>query len=298
MLVALVLPPVPHCPAMALQNNGCAAGCGTLLALFALGFVLAYWQVFLALGLLALVATAAGYALLQWNHAQLRQWVTAADLRLRHDPCSVQDRFGVIQSLTLTGDYQAPKVEVRCQVIAPRGKQLESQEVCINLGPPAQQHYSSAGRGAASWLRAGGITHLDDLSVEAKAVRAAMECLKEREWTGSALARLDTLRSSVVDTLAKAEGNELLEPSIPQLQQALVSFNAERGKLHQANRDAAEMLCKLHDFLSVPEGIRPILSFDLDQLFDPQRLCDLEQSFSEVVLLNDAFRQLSQDALA
>jgi hypothetical protein len=53
------------------------------------------------------------------------------------------------------------------------------------------------------------------------------------------------------------------------------------------------MLAKLHDFLSVPEAIRPILQFDLDQLFDPQRLVDLEQSFAEVVQLNDAFRELS-----
>lgn len=48
----------------------------------------------------------------------------------------------------------------------------------------------------------------------------------------------------------------------------------------------------------MPDGIRPILSFDLDQLFDPQRFLALEQSFSEVVLLTDAFRQLSKDKLA
>jgi hypothetical protein len=53
------------------------------------------------------------------------------------------------------------------------------------------------------------------------------------------------------------------------------------------------MLGKLHDYLSVPEAIRPILEFDLDQLFDPHRLADLEQSFTEVVQLNDAFRQLA-----
>jgi hypothetical protein len=78
----------------------------------------------------------------------------------------------------------------------------------------------------------------------------------------------------------------------------LDAFNGEREKLQQANRNAAEMLRKLHDFLSVPAGIRPILNFDFDQLFNPQRFSDLEQSFSEVVLLNDAFRQLSEDRLA
>ena len=66
----------------------------------------------------------------------------------------------------------------------------------------------------------------------------------------------------------------------------------------EAHASAAEMLRKLNDFLSVPASIRPILTFDLDQLFDPQRFSDLERSFSEVVLLNDAFRQLSEDRLA
>ena len=64
------------------------------------------------------------------------------------------------------------------------------------------------------------------------------------------------------------------------------------GSAHERG-GAGEMLRKLHDFLGVPDGIRPILNFDLDQLFDPQRLKDLEQSFSEVVLLNDAFRELA-----
>ncbi len=36
----------------------------------------------------------------------------------------------------------------------------------------------------------------------------------------------------------------------------------------------------------------------VDLLFDPQRFSALEQSFAEVVLLNDAFRQLSADGLA
>ena len=43
-------------------------------------------------------------------------------------------------------------------------------------------------------------------------------------------------------------------------------------------------------------SIRSILSFDLEQLFDPQRFCGLEQSFSEVVLLNGTFRQLCRCA--
>lgn len=98
-------------------------------------------------------------------------------------------------------------------------------------------------------------------------------------------------------TLAKAAGNELLEPSIPQLRQALSTFEGERQKLHLHRREAEAMLRKLHDFLTVPQEIRPILHFDLDDLFDPGRLEALQASFEEVVTLNDSYRELSRERL-
>jgi hypothetical protein len=283
---------------MAQQNNGCATGCGTLLGLVALGFVLTYWQAFLIAGILILAIVAVVYALLQQNHRQLQALVEAADLRIRQAPCQVKESFGVIESLKLAGDLQTLRVEVRCCTLTSNGKTLGTEEVSISLSPPAERQQLRSASGVANWLRVGGIAQLEDLSVEFKAVKAAMECLRERSWTNKALGKIDGLRTSVLDTLTKAKGNELLEGAIPQLQQALDAFNGEREKLHQANRNAGEMLRKLHDFLSVPEGIRPILNFDFDQLFNPQRFSALEQSFSEVVLLNDAFRQLSEERLA
>jgi hypothetical protein len=237
-------------------------------------------------------------ALLLQNHQQLQTLVEAADRRLRQAPCQVRETFGVIQSLKLAGNLHTPKLDVSCCTISSNGTTQATREVCISLSPPAERQQLRSGAGLAAWLRSGGISQLDDLSVEAKAVKAAMACLRERSWTDTALGKLNGLRSSVIDTLAKAKGNELLEGSIPQLQQALDAFNGEREKLLQANRNAGEMLRKLHDFLSVPAGIRPILNFDFDQLFDPQRFAALEQSFSEVVLLNDAFRQLSEERQA
>lgn len=139
---------------------------------------------------------------------------------------------------------------------------------------------------------------MDDLSVKPKAIRAGMECLREHSWTRDALVKLDGLRTSLLEPLAQARGNELLEPAIPKLQQALQAFEQEKQKLEQAHHSAGEMLRKVHDFLSMPNGILPILSFDLDQLFDLERFSTLEQSFTEVVLLNEAFQELSRDALA
>jgi hypothetical protein len=289
---------------MADQTSGCGTGCGLLLGLFGLAFALAYWPFALA----ALVLGAAGC--LGWQflerqgHQQLRALVAAADRRFRHDPCLVEGRFGLIESIALAGPMASAEIRVHCRLIAPRAASVEqgaharplsglaAKDVSLSLAPPLDRLRLRAASGVAAMLGTAGITPLDALSVEAKAVKAAMECIRERDWSSQALARLDGLNRGLQDTLAKARGNELLEASIPQLQQARAAFAQEEQRLLLARDSADSMLAKLHDFLSVPEAIRPILQFDLDQLFDPQRLADLEQSFAEVVQLNDAFRQL------
>ena len=283
---------------MAQQNNGCGCGCGTLLALFALGLLLAYWPLFLALGLLALAIYGLAVPGHQQRTRQLKALVETADRRVRNDPCLVRDRFGVIQSISLAGDLFTPRLDIACRIVANPTSQPDAEEIRISLSPPAEPLQLRSGTGIDTILQGAGVTRLNELSVEAKAIKAALECQRELAWTRDALVKLGGLRASLLETLAKARGNELLEPAIPQLQEALLTFDQEKEKLQQAHQRAGDMLRKLHDFLSVPDGIRPILHFDLDQLFDPQRFAELEQSFSDVVLLNDAFRQLSKDKLA
>ncbi len=280
------------------QLSGSGAGCGCLLALIALGFLLAYWPLFLALALLIFVIALISSAVMEQNRRLLKALVEQANLRVRNDPCQVQSRFGVIKAVQLAGDLATPSLEIHCCLLVDSGGQMQAEDQRISLSPPAERQQLCSGSGIGRWLAAGGITLLEDLSVEAKATRAAMECLRERAWTEDALTKMKTLKASVIATLAKAEGNELLEPAIPQLQEALRVFKAEHAKLLAAANSSEEMLRKLHDFLSVPEGIRSILNFDLDQLYDPNRFAELEQSFSEVVVLNETFRQLSRDALA
>ncbi len=287
---------------MARQSSSSASGCATLLILVAVLLLLAFWQVVVVL---AVVAGALGLViavLLQHQHQRMRQLVQAAERRVRNDPCQLRDRFGVVEAITLGPDLTPLRIEIRCRTIHAStvdgsSSLLSAEPESISLSPPSDPQQLRGGSGTARWLAAGGITLLDELSVEAKAVKAAMECLRERQWTSQSIAQLEQLRRSLIDTLAKAEGNELLEPSIPQLQEALAAFGEEGRKLQQAHEQAEVMLRKLHDFLSVPAAIRPILTFDLDRLFDSHRLAELEQSFAEVVALNDAFRQLSRDAL-
>jgi hypothetical protein len=47
-----------------------------------------------------------------------------------------------------------------------------------------------------------------------------------------------------------AKGNELLEPSIPQLQQALLTLEDEQERLSSYLKESLSMLRKLNEFLS------------------------------------------------
>jgi hypothetical protein len=279
---------------MADQRGESAAGCLLGLAFLALMF----WRVVVSVLAIGLVLAALVWAVAAHRFGQLRGITLAASRRFVGDVCRVDGRFGVVRVLELQGTLTQPRIALVIDQLQEGAEGAELHTIPRRLEPPARLGGLRSNAGVARFLEANGITMVGDLAVEAKATRAALECLREVTWTRGALARLETLICPVADTLAKAEGNELLEPSIPQLQDALTAFGAERHKLEAALHESGTLLRKLHDFLAVPERIRPILSFDLDTLFDPQRLPALEQSFEEVVLLNDAFRELSRQKLA
>mgnify|MGYP006284352669 CR=1 FL=1 len=278
---------------MAEQRGETAAGCALAIVVLSLVFwpvVLTVLGVVVALGLVVWLASAHRFG-------QLNTICETAQRRFGGDVCLVDGRYGVVSQIELQGDAAQPKLAVVLDLIHDGADGAYLKTNAKRLSPPAALGGLRTNAGVSRFLEANGIVMVGDLAVEAKATRAALECLREVAWAHDALDKIQELRGSAEATLAKAEGNELLEPAIPQLQEALSAFEGEERKLQEALNDSRTLLRKLHDFLGVPEGIRPILTFDLDSLYDPQRLTDLEQSFEEVVLLNDAFRDLSRDRL-
>lgn len=279
---------------MAEQNGGCAL----LLILGALLLVVAFWQYVLVALLVAGVAS----LLLQLAGAmalsRLRTITRAADQRFRGDACRAGDHFALIEGIETEPNSIQPRILVHTGRIGSEEGDLTRRRDCHRLSPPRDLSTISSNLAFSRFLENQGIEMVNDLAVEARAAKAAMHCLQESEWARNSLRTLEGLIRSASETLAKARGNELLEPAIPQLQQALTAFEAEKQKLSSYLEDSLSILKKLHDFLGVPAAIRPILSFDLDQLFDPARFKELEASFEEVVSLNQAFHALSRDKLA
>lgn len=285
---------------------GQPGGRNGLLLVLGLGFAGIFWQVSLILALVGLALAVTGLAfwllatpLRRQQRLALQSLVAAADERYRHDPCRFQGGFGTIQAVQLS---EAAQIEVLCRTLADTSDGLALTNHRIPLAGGNAFDPPRTPRQIGTLMESKGLTLLGDLSVEAKAVRATMEALRERELTERTLNRLAELQSDVDTTLALAPGNELLQPSLPQLEQARERFAAEESRLRSALENTDAILRKLHDFLLVPENIQPILSFDLDEVLakleDPTRFSELEELFSEVVELNAIYRELEGEKLA
>jgi hypothetical protein len=285
---------------------GQPGGRNGLLLVLGLGFAGIFWQVSLILALVGLALAVTGLAfwllatpLRRQQRLALQSLVAAADERYRHDPCRFQGGFGTIQAVQLS---EAAQIEVLCRTLADTSDGLALTNHRIPLAGGNAFDPPRTPRQIGTLMECKGLTLLGDLSVEAKAVRATMEALRERELTERTLNRLAELQSDVDTTLALAPGNELLQPSLPQLEQARERFAAEESRLRSALENTDAILRKLHDFLLIPENIQPILSFDLDEVLakleDPTRFSELEELFSEVVELNAIYRELEGEKLA
>ena len=99
------------------------------------------------------------------------------------------------------------------------------------------------------------------------------------------------------DTIRVAVGNPLMEDSIPQLQKAQQRYRNERSDLKTAASEARTMARHLGDFLCIPASARRIIYFDQARISNRSRFQQLRQSFNDVVLLNQCFRNLSAQKL-
>lgn len=282
------------------------AGCLTLLIL---AVMLALWQY----TLLLIALGGIGYGLFRATKAYSRlyreqdqghaAWRLGATVRAAGQPlvgrlCRYQDRFHLIEAFTSASSRSDQAwIQVSTRRLHESAGVVSAVPMVLQFDPPPDRQGLRRSQGFAEFLAASGLELVDELSVEGKAVRASLDCLEQADWAAAALRRLQGLQADVRATLAKARGNELLEPSIPQLQQALDSFDEQRDRLTQHIRISQRTSRKLFDYLAVPDGVRAIINFDLDALIDVSAFKDLEESFNEVVAINDAFRELNRDRI-
>jgi hypothetical protein len=274
------------------------AGAAIPVALIGVAFLVAYWQIILAILLIIAIVKLIPILLQSQQISQLRTLTRNADRRFSGEVCRCNSRYALLEAIVTLYPPAPARIEIRLMSIGDEKGSLVLNQKSIPLIPPANLASLSSNLAFKAFLDQKGIVMVNELAVEAKATKAAISCHKEVKWAQGSLKTLQDMVRSARRTLVMAQGNELLEPSIPQLEKALSTFEKEEDRLSDYLKESRSMLRKLQDFLSVPEAIRPILNFDTDQMFDPSRLKDLKTSFQEVVTLNTVFQDLSRDKLA
>lgn len=287
-------------------NSDAAAGC---LIFLILSVMIALWQYTLLLISICGIGYGLFRAIKAYSRLYLEQdqshaawWlgatVRASGKQLVGRLCRYHDQYHLIDGFTSAASRPDQAwIHVCTRGLRESDGGVSAVRGVLQFDPPADMRRLRRARQFVEFLSSCGLDLIDELSVDGKAVRASLDCLEQMDWARGSLQKLSGLEKAVIATLSKAHGNELLEPSIPQLQQALESFEEQRGKLTQHIKVSRLISKKLFDYLAVPDGVRSIINFDLDAIIDFSAFKDLEDSFNEVVAINDAFRELNRDRI-
>ena len=249
---------------------------------------------------LTLIALVIG--LCRWS--QHHQGVLAAEIsrwNQRHSGAvvCVQERHGLIAQLMLNPAEESAQTVLCLQVklLEQSSNLFELTGHTIALGPwtPTASPFRSQLRGL---MKTADVALVNEIAVEAQALRNLSQWLEEIAWSDQAIETLKRMDREAEDAIRVAFGNPLLEDSIPQLQQAQQRYRSESEELKAAATEARTMARHLGDFLCIPASARRIIQFDPVQISNRSRFQQLRQSFNDVVLLNQCFRDLSAQKLA
>ena len=193
------------------------------------------------LSLLVVVAIGAGLITLAQvlRIARLRRIAKAAQRRFAGDGRRIVERFALVEAIDSEANARRARLLLPIAMIEPRDGELALVRDGHRLTPPADLRGLTSNLGFADVLEGQGIPMVNDLAVEAKATKAANTCLRAANWASQSLQTMAEMIASPRDTLAKARGNELLEPAIPQLEEALGTFTQKEDKLTSHLQDSS-----------------------------------------------------------
>lgn len=211
----------------------------------------------------------------------------------------VQDRHGLIAQLTLKPAEDSAQIVLWLEMtlLEPSGRLFALKDHAIQLGPwhRTAKPFRAQLRGL---MNSADVALVHEIAVEAQALRNLSQWLKEIAWSDQALETLQRMDREAEEAIRVADGNPLLEDSIPQLQQAQQRYRSERSSLKTAANEARTTVRHLGDFLCIPASARRIIQFDPVPISNRSRFQQLRQSFNDVVLLNQCFQDLSAQKLA
>ena len=265
-----------------------------LASLLALIVVIRFWQVALLLTIGMLLVWLLVRRQRLHNDRMLQRQIDLAHARYRKSVVSINGDFHQLDGIQLKLTPQCRRIELVITHLVSDGYRIEPERRMQLLWEASS---GQPPRSINVLINQSGLDFIGPLAVETKALATSLHCIRERAWCETSHARIEEMQEAATTILRKAHGNPLLEEAIPRLEKAIETFEGERQKLMTTAHAADQRLKQLFDFLSVPSTLRPVLTVDLENWDPVQRLKELEQSFNDVVLLNDTFTALSSNAL-
>lgn len=210
-----------------------------------------------------------------------------------------QDRHGLIRQLTLKPAELSTQTVMWLEMtlLEPSGRLFTLKDHAIPLGP-WQRTAKTFRAHLRGLMKNADVALVNEIAVEAQALRNLNQWLKEIAWSDQAIDALKRMDREAEETIQIAFGNPLLEGSITQLQLAQQRYRSESEELKAAANEARTMARHLGNFLCIPASARRIIQFDPVRISNRSRFQQLRQSFNDVVLLNQCFRDLSAQKLA
>ena len=264
-----------------------ALGCLALLIV-----VMRFWQFAMIAGSFALLVWGLRKQLKRSNNRLLKRYTEQAKARHVGSVVAMGGIFHQVQDIRLIEDGNLLSIEMITTYLKGEGDHLRTDEQNIQLW---QGHSGMPQQSVSLLLTRQAIQFISPVAVETTALKTALNCLEELRWCHKARIDLDAMQQAALSTLDKSKDNPLLEHAIPSLKKALKTFRSEDQKIRLNQEATSRILKQLADFLSVPETLRPVLSVDLSDWNPELRLQELEESFKDVILLNDTFIELNRN---
>lgn len=254
-----------------------ASGCFIFLTIV-VGLV--FWQVSLVLIFIGLAIAFFGALQSKTYGEHADKWANLHN----GSPCSYGGKYGFIEGVGVDGNKVTLSVKPVCALLPRSSISVDSFSTKIVDG--SFQH------AIRQLFKQNSIEFLQGVSVELSAIESALKCYEQLQWCVESMNSLVKMSDQINHALSVADGNPLLEPSIPAMESAKSRITNESFNIINAKEYALETLKDLIGYLSVPEDLRqPSVISELDITISI-RDDDLKSSFNELLQFNNEYVKL------
>lgn len=260
-----------------MKNKEGANGC---LVFLAIAFGLIFWQITIVL-ILSVILQA---IIRNFQNQAYSEYATKWEKNHALTPCVYGGRYGFIKGVAVKGDKLTLSIKPIRSLLPNSTEAPDNYTIKIRGG--------SVNQSIRKLFKNNSIEFLYGVSVELSAIESALKCQEQLTWCIETMNALVKMSDQIDRGLSLAEGNPLLEPSIPAMTNAKAKITNESITINNAREFSLDTLKDLIDYLSVPAELRQLSEItELESLIS-LRHDDLQASYNELIEFNSEYIKL------